>query len=129
MEQSNNQRIAAKLDELSEVQSATEITKLDYEAKRAELLKSIRSELDALDAEYTPLIESSTARSATLEAEIRNEVLQHGSSVKGKRLYAVYYQGRVSWDTKSLDSFAATHPEIIAFRKQGDQSVSLRAVK
>jgi hypothetical protein len=129
MEPSNQQRIAAKLDELSQVQAAVELTRLDYEAKRAQILKTVQTELDALDAEYNPLIESSKARIATLEEEIKNDVLQHGASVKGSRLFAVFYQGRVSWDTKRLDQYANTHPEITAFRKQGNPSVSLRTIQ
>ncbi|MBM3129173.1 MAG: hypothetical protein FJ009_11200 [Chloroflexi bacterium] len=129
MDQSNKQHIVAKLDELSEIKAAVEITRLDYEAKRAEILKSVQAELDALDTEYNPLIESSAAQIAELETEIRNAVLQHGDSVKGNRLHAVYARGRVSWDTKGLDSYAATHPEVVAFRKQGEPSVSLRVVK
>ena len=129
MEPSNKQRIVSRLDELSEVKSAVDVTRLDYEAKRSELLKSIQAELDAVDAEYKPLIESATARIATLEEEIKNDVLQHGASVKGSRLYAVFYHGRVSWDTSSLDQYAKTHPEIGPFRKEGNPSVSLRAVQ
>jgi hypothetical protein len=124
----STQQITAKLDELSEIKAAVEVTRLDYEAKRAEILRSVQAELDALDAEYTPLIETSNARIADLETGIRNAVLQRGASVKGARLHAVYYQGRVSWDTKRLDSYAATHPEITAFRKKGEPSVSLRVV-
>ena len=129
MEPSNQQRITDKLDELVQVQAAVELTRLDYEAKRAEILKSVQSELDALDAEYNPLLETSTSRIATLEEEIKNDVLQHGASVKGSRMYAVFNRGRVSWDTKELDHYANRHPEITAFRKQGNPSVSLRTVQ
>jgi hypothetical protein len=129
MELSNKLRITDKLDELAEIQAAVELTRLDYEAKRAEILKSIQVELDALDAEYNPLFESSTARVATLETEIKSDVLRHGASVKGSRLYAVFYRGRVSWDAKELDHYAATHPEIVTFRKQGNPSISLRTVQ
>jgi hypothetical protein len=38
-------------------------------------------------------------------------------------------KGRVSWDGKSLDGYMAAHPEISAFRKEGEPSVSLRNVK
>jgi len=49
--------------------------------------------------------------------------------VKGRELEAVYVKGRISWDNKALDGYAAAHPEIGAFRKQGDPSVSIRGVK
>jgi len=49
MEQSNAQHIATKLDELAEIKAAADVTRLDYEAKRAEILKAVQAELDALD--------------------------------------------------------------------------------
>lgn len=42
MEQSNAQHIATKLDELAEIKAAADVTRLDYEAKRAEILKPSR---------------------------------------------------------------------------------------
>jgi len=71
MEPSNTQRIVVKLDELAEIKAATDITRLDYEAKRVEILKAVQAELDALDIEYKPLMDASAERVAALEAEIR----------------------------------------------------------
>ena len=129
MQPSAAQRIAAKLDELAEIKAATDITRLDYEAKRAEILKAVQAELDALDAEYKPLTDAAAERVAALEAEIKQDVLQHGQSVKGSRLHAVFYHGRVSWDTKLLDKYAGAHPEILEFRSEGEPGVQLRPVK
>ncbi len=47
----------------------------------------------------------------------------------GVHLHAVFSQGRVTWDTKGLDRFALSHPEVVKFRKQGTPSVALRIVK
>jgi len=129
MEQSNAQHIAAKLDELAEIKAAADITRLDYEAKRAEILKAVQAELDALDVEYKPLIDAAAERTAALEAEIKHDVLRHGQSVKGSQLHAVYYHGRVTWDTKSLDNYADAHPEILGFRKEAEPSIQLRPAK
>jgi hypothetical protein len=129
MEPSNTQRIVVKLDELAEIKAATDITRLDYEAKRVEILKAVQAELDALDIEYKPLMDASAERVAALEVEIRQDVLRHGQSVKGSKLHAVFYHGRTTWDTKSLDKYAGAHPEILEFRKEGEPGVQLRAVK
>jgi hypothetical protein len=129
MEPSAAQRIAAKLDELAEIKAATEVTRLDYEGKRAEILKAVQAELDALDAEYKPLMDVSAERAAALEAEIKQDVLRLGQSVKGSTLHAVFYHGRVTWDTKSLDRYADAHPEVLEFRKEGEPGVQLRAAK
>jgi hypothetical protein len=120
--------IIAKLNELSDVQAALDATRMDYEAKRTEILKTVQAELDALTAEVQPLFDTSAERIATLAEEIKREVLDHGTSVKGAHLQAVYSRGRVSWDTRGLDRYAVEHPEVIRFRKQGEPAVSLRMV-
>jgi len=121
--------IISKLDQLADIQTAIEVTKKDYEAKRAEILKSVQSELDALAAEYDPLIGSAEERCTTLENEIRSDVVVFGASVRGKKFYAMFSRGRTTWNTKALDEFAVRHPEIIDFRKQGEPSVSIRLAK
>ncbi len=123
------QDIASKLHELSKMQAAADVMRLDYEAKRAEILRAVQAELDALEAEYKPLMETVSENITALEAEIRQDVLAHGANVKGDRLYAVYSRGRVTWDTQALDRYAATHPEVRAWRKESQPSVSLRVVK
>lgn len=121
--------IVAKLNELSEIQAAADVARVDYETKRAEILRTVQAELDALAAEFEPLFEASRERCATLTEEIRQAVVQAGISVKGAHLHAVYTKGRVTWDTKGLDKFAVSHPEVMAYRKQGEPSVALRNVK
>ena len=121
--------ILSLLDQLAEVRAAAEVTRLDYDAKKAEILATVQAELEALDAEYQPLLDSAGERAAALEAEVRREVIAYGASVKGSRLRAVYNRGRVSWDTPALDRYAEDHPELAGFRRQGEPFVSLTAVK
>lgn len=128
MVQLTPREIRAKLDELSEIKSAADVTRMDYEAKRAEILKSVQAELEALEAEYAPSLEAVNARIETLEEEIKDAVLHARASVKGTRLQAVYTRGRVRWDTKKLDAYGQTHPEVAAFRSQGNPSVALRVL-
>jgi hypothetical protein len=68
-------------------------------------------------------------REQALEAEIRAAVAEAGASVKGSRLQAVYVRGRTTWDTRGLERYAADHPEVNDFKRQGAPSVNLRAVK
>ena len=123
------QQIIAKLEELSELKAAADLTRLDYEARRAEILKAVQADLDELEAEYAPLLETASDRIATLEGEVRQDVLAHGASVKGGRLRAVYVRGHVAWDTKALDGYTLSHPEVASFRTEGSPSVRLNWVK
>lgn len=121
--------IAAKLSELSELRVAADLTRADYETRRDAILSVVRAELNTLDDEFAPLLEAVQDRISTLEADVKQDVLAHGESVKAGLVHAVYMRGRVSWDTRRLDNYAATHPEVLHFRKQGEPSIAIRAVK
>ena len=123
------QHIIAKLDEISELKAAADLTRLEYEAHRAEILKAVQAELDALEAEFDPLLEAASNRIVALEDEIRDAVLAHGASVKGGRLRAVYVRGHVAWDTRALDVYTLSHPEVATFRKEGPPGVRLNWMK
>ncbi len=129
METQDSKQIEARLDELAEVIAAEESAHADYEARRAAILEKVKAELDALDAEYAPLFAAAAERRTALEEAIKNDVLNWGASVRGSQWHAVYYRGRVTWDTHGLEVYAAVHPEVNAFRKEGEPTVVLRAVK
>lgn len=119
-------QVAEKLERLSNLRNAAEFTRLDYETKRAEILKRIQPELDALEAEYKPVLERAEANFAALENEIKTDVLLYGESVAGGMYRASYTQGRVSWDNEGMAKYAASHPDVLQFRKQAQPIVSLR---
>ena len=56
----------------------------------------MQEELNALDAEYNPLLDAAATRAANLESELRQEVLNFGATVKGSKLPFTYVRGRVS---------------------------------
>jgi hypothetical protein len=120
--------VVSKLERLSNLRGAAEVARLDYETKRTEILKQIQSELDALDAEYKPVLEAAEENIAVLENEIKTEVLLYGASVSGGMYSATYNHGRVSWDNEGMTKYAASHPDVLQFRKQGQPIVSLRVV-
>jgi hypothetical protein len=120
--------VAEKLERLSSLRNAAEFTRLDYETKRAEILKRIQPELDALEAEYVPVLERAEENFAALENEIKTDVLLYGESVSGGMYRACYTQGRVSWDNEGMTKYAASHPDVLQFRKQGQPIVSLRVM-
>lgn len=122
------EHVAAKLERLTNLRGAADVARLDYEAKRAEILKKIQAELDALDAEYKPILESAEENTAALENEIKTDVLLYGESVSGGSYRASYTQGRVSWDNDGMAKYAASHPDVLQFRKQGNPIVTLRVI-
>ena len=121
------EQVARKLTLLADLRAAVDLTRIDYEARRAEVLKKVQAELDALESEYEPLLEAAEQNASTLESEIKNDVLLAGESVVTDVYQALYLKGRVTWDTTGIDRYAQSHPEVLRFRKQGEPSVALRA--
>lgn len=119
-----------KLDQLSEFQVQRDLLQADMQKLLDEAIPpEVKARLAEINAEFSGKSEAVTAKIGALEAEIRAEVKAGGVSVKGANLQAVYNKGRVSWDSKNLDGFAVTHPEILFARTEGEPSVTLRAVK
>ena len=90
------------------------------------LTPEIKEKLAEIDAEFEPKIEQLLQEKSQLEAEIKDEVLNAGRTIKGTYHSFVWSKPRVSWDTKALDGYALAHPEIAQFRKPGKPSVSVR---
>ena len=118
--------IVVKLNRLTDLRAAVDLTRMDYESKRAAILQKVQAELDALDEEYDPVLEAAEHNAATLEGEIKNDVLLRGESVRNEQYQATYMRGRVSWDSDGIGKYAESHPEVLRFRKEGQPSVSLR---
>lgn len=122
------EHVTEKLERLSNLRGAAEVARLNYEAKQKEILKQVQAELDALDSEYKPVLEAAQENISILENEIKTDVLLYGESISGGMYRASYTQGRVSWDNSGMAKYAASHPDVLQFRKQGQPIVSLRVV-
>ncbi len=125
-EKPEREYVASLLERLSNLHEAEDAARLDYEARRQEILKKVQSELDALEVEYQPILDSVQENIETLETGIRTEVLMRGESVSGGAYRAIYTRGRVSWDSKGMEKYAQKHPEVLEFRKEGAPLVTLR---
>ncbi len=118
---------AELINRWTDLQAAADLLRLDKENKRKAIITpEIQAQLDELDEEFDPLLEQALANVKSLAEDIKVAVIATGATVKGDLVQAIYTKGRVSWDTKALDGYAAGHPEIIQFRKEGEPSVSLR---
>jgi hypothetical protein len=121
--------VSEKLFRLTNLQADTDLTRMDYTEKRAEIIERVQAELDALEAEYKPIFEIAERDITALTAEIKNDVLLRGESVQGGAYSAIYTQGRSTWDNDGMKKYAAVHPEVLKFRKPGQASVILRAMQ
>ncbi len=99
-------------------------------ARRVEaVMAAVKDELDALDHELKPILDTATTLKTEIEAELKTAVLAEGATIKGARLMAVWAKGRETWQTDKLAGFALAHPELLELRKVGEPTVSIRAIK
>lgn len=92
-------------------------------------LDALLAEAEALSRQRSEYLEPYREVMSAIEARVKDLVLELGETVKGDQLMAVWTKPRVSWDVKSLDGYAAAHPEILPFRHTGQPSVSIRPVR
>lgn len=122
--------VYTKIEEYSRLSAGID----DIRAQKQALIErimtpEIREQLAEVDAEFDPKIAELNMTLSILEAQIKEQVLIAGQTVKGSFHQFVYSRPRVTWDGKGLDGYAMAHPEILRFRKEGNPSVSVRGVK
>lgn len=121
---------ADKLNRLADLQSQADVISQRYQEMIDSLITpDILAQIADIEAEKATALEALQEGISRLTSEVKAEVLGAGATVKGAHLMAVWANGRVSWDTKKLDGYAAAHQELLAFRSEGEPSVSIRGVK
>jgi len=122
-------KITSLLGELTELNAQLDSARIKMQQMiDAVLTSEQKMAINDIKEEFEPVIESAHARIRAQEAEIREFVCQHGKTVKGDKIQAVYVKPRVSWDTDALDAIAASEEFawLQRFRKEGKASVSIR---
>ncbi len=116
------------LDRIAILQRDIEAIEEERDEKIAEILpQDVRAMLNHLENEANERITVLLKQIEKVTDQVREVVLRSGESMKGQSGYqAVYQPGRTSWDTKALDAYAATRPEVAAYKKQGEPFVTIR---
>lgn len=119
--------ITEKLDQLANFQAERDFLALHKQELIDQVLTpEIKARLEEIEMEFAQRVEAVDENISALEEEIKNDVIQHGTTVRGTFLRAVWNKGRVTWNTKAMDGYASTHPEILQFRKEGQPFVSIK---
>lgn len=119
--------ITTKLDQLADMQAQLTVINMQFDDLRKQILTpELLAQLEAIEAERKTASEAAQAGIDQLTAEIKEATKTYGATVKGSHLQAVWSKPRVTWDSQKLDGFSVAHPEILAFRKVGEPSVSIK---
>jgi hypothetical protein len=118
--------VAGRCTQLAAARRDAAAVHAEYQQRREAVLELVRSQLEALDAEFAERRRTADEEVRRLEGEVKELVLHFGQTVKHEGIHAVYARGRVLWDNGGLSRYAEAHPELLEFRKVGAPSVSLR---
>lgn len=126
----NEKQLKEKLDVLGELITIRENLIAEQKTLVDNLIPpEIKMQIMDVEAEFDDKLNQVNENINSLESAVKEQVKAFGQSVKGELIQAVWAKPRVTWDTKGLDGFLVAHPEIKAFRKEGEPSVSIRINK
>jgi hypothetical protein len=126
----NEHEIIIALDTLANYQAQVDYLALEKHRLLDEALPAeVKARMAEIETEFADKASAAQENINALTAQIKAAVLANGASVKGSFLHAVYAKGRVSWDGKKLDGMMSLIPALADARKEGEPSVSFRAVK
>lgn len=86
----------------------------------------VQMAIDEVKAEYEAKIEPLVANVEQLADVVKESAANVEATVKGSGYMAVYSKGRPSWNDDGLIKLAEQYPPIVAMRKEGKPSVSIR---
>ena len=117
------------LDKLANIEAQLDVLRLQrQELIDTVLTDEIKQQIEDINTEFDTQSLAAEQNAQQLRERIKEDVLEHGGTVKGEFLQAVWNKARVSWDSHALKGYAAVHPEINQLRKIGNPSVTIRKV-
>ena len=108
---------------LSDLQSELE------KARKDAIPPEVREQIETIEAEYQPKLDVLREKLKSLEDEVKEQVLNTCSTLKGNVVMAVYRRGSTKWDEKHLERLAAEYPRILEARVEGKPSVAIQRIK
>lgn len=108
---------------LSDMQSEME------KARQDSIPPEVREQIETIEAEYQPKLDVLREKLKSLEDEVKERVLNTGSTLKGNVVMAVYRKGSTKWDEKHLERLAAEYPRILEAKVEGKPSVAIQRIK
>jgi len=92
----------------------------------AVITPEIKRQIADIETELSPAKDQVAALIVETEADLKAAVIIDGATATGEHIQAVYCKPRVTWDTTKIEGYAAAHPELMQFRREGLPSVSIK---
>lgn len=127
---SEEKQIQAALDALYAMRLlAASIKEEQQSLIDAILTEEQKEKILEINSEYATRIEDANHTLSEAEDKVKITVKGMGKTIKSNNLQAVFTAGRVTWDSKGLQGYAAAVPELLKFQKVGEPTISIREVK
>ena len=98
-------------------------------ARQDAIPQEVREQIETIEAEYQPKLDALQVKLKSLEDEVKELVLNTGSTLKGNVVMAVYRRGSTKWDEKHLERLAIEFPRILEAKIEGKPSVAIQRIK
>ena len=98
-------------------------------ARQDAIPQEVREQIETIEAEYQPKLDVLREKLKSLEDEVKEQVLNTCSTLKGNVVMAVYRRGSTKWDEKHLERLAAEYPRILEAKIEGKPSVAIQRIK
>ena len=98
-------------------------------ARQDAIPPEVREQIETIEAEYQPKLDVLREKLKSLEDEVKEQVLNTGSTLKGNVVMAVYRRGSTKWDEKHLERLATEYPRILEAKVEGKPSVAIQRIK
>jgi len=98
-------------------------------ARQDAIPPEVREQIETIEAEYQPKLDVLREKLKSLEDEVKEQVLNTCSTLKGNVVMAVYRRGSTKWDEKHLERLAAEYPRILEAKVEGKPSVAIQRIK
>ena len=123
------QQAIEALDKYAECEAFLDVARLRHEEAMENLIpEELKAEMKRLKSLYAATISGTHMELDELRATIDTLTLALQHTIKGVGRQAVWNKARTSWDTRALNEYAKTHPEVAALKKVGKPSVSVKRV-
>jgi phage host-nuclease inhibitor protein Gam len=98
-------------------------------ARQDAIPPEVREQIETIEAEYQPKLDVLREKLKSLEDEVKEQVLNTCSTLKGNVVMAVYRRGSTKWDEKHLERLATEYPRILEAKIEGKPSVAIQRIK
>ena len=118
--------VARRLSRVESSRLALSALDDEYQARRADVLRQVQAEIDAIDTEFAPRLDTAREACEAAEREARPPCSPTGRRSRTDASGRCSREGASARTTKGLARHMESYPELGQFRRVGQPSVSFR---